>query len=103
MGDNATVEADAYGFMGNEYRKIFPTSKRIVFCDLMQKDTAVYPDILKGSNLPPQTPDMCPLPPNHYTIKDYMLNIDTSNYPLPPLIKKLKLDTRVRYGEKNCT
>lgn len=56
---------------GNEYRKIH----EIVipkFCTEVSKTQFIYPDLVKVSNLPPQSDKMCPVKPGSWEIKNYV-------------------------------
>lgn len=90
IDDDWILNVEAYGWIGNEFRKLIPDINRPNFCSFLINNTYVYPDLLPNSNFPPLSSDMCPLPASTYWLSNYA--IDSRNFPdLPFNCKKVKM------------
>jgi ganglioside GM2 activator len=57
--------------------------KKHPVCEYFKKDTLIWPDLVKASNLPNNNP--CPFPKGNYTIKNFV--VDDSKFKALPIGK----------------
>lgn len=71
VDDTVVAKLYFFGMSGNEYRKIH---EAVVpkFCTEISTTKLVYPDLVKASNLPPQSDKMCPIKPGSWEIKSFI-------------------------------
>lgn len=82
VDENWKLSIEINGWMGNEFRKIIPDIENEDACSFLKTNKHVYPDLVNFSNFPPVNDDMCPRPPQHYWLANYVL--DTSDLPQIP-------------------
>lgn len=82
LDDNLTMDVEIFGWMGNEFRKIIPNINRPNLCTCLNTDQYLYPDLVNISNFPPQSPNLCPMPPGKFFINNFV--IDTTKLPYFP-------------------
>uniref|UniRef100_A0A182HK71 MD-2-related lipid-recognition domain-containing protein n=1 Tax=Anopheles arabiensis TaxID=7173 RepID=A0A182HK71_ANOAR len=80
FGDDVTVSAKLYrkatGMNGIPYYMFSST-----LCELIKKDTTIYPQLIEHSNFPVQ--DTCPVPKGNYTLRNFVLDMTKIPLVLP--------------------
>lgn len=91
LSDDFSMEIEVFAMQGNEYRKFLPNINLDKLCSFLQNDKTAYGGVVEASNFPPQSPDMCPIPPKLYKIENYLLDLSNATFSIPNYIKMLKL------------
>lgn len=91
IDDDWSIIAEIFGMQGNEYRKIVSNINVDNLCSKVISLEYFYDDIQVNSNLPPRSPDMCPIKAGSYEAHDILFDMSKVPVTLPLGIKKYKV------------